>query len=111
MSEFPDIDANDSIDQLMQWAIEDPDPSRSMAALEKFISGTEPVEVRVLSQVAARGIHEPTRARAIERLKERGNEGTASYILQEALKDPTMIGELNAEQRAWAAEAIGQLGA
>lgn len=110
MSEFPDIDANDSIDELMALAIEDPDPDRSMAALEKFISGTEPVEVRVLSQVAARGIHEATRARAIERLKERGNEDRAIFILREALKDPDLIGELNAEQRAWASESLVQLG-
>jgi hypothetical protein len=109
MSEFPDIDRGD-IDELMKWAIEDPDPNRSMAALETFISGTEPVEVRVLSQVAAKGVHDATRARAIERLKERGNEDTAIYILQEALKDPDMIGELNVEQRDWASESIVQLG-
>jgi hypothetical protein len=109
LSEFPDIDRG-NIDELMKWAIEDPDPNRSMAALETFISGTEPVEVRVLSQVAAKGIHDATRARAIERLRDRGNEDTAVYILQEALKDPDMIGELNVEQRAWAAESIAQLG-
>ena len=109
MSEYPEMDRA-NIDELMQWAIDDPDPKRSMAALETFISGTEPVETRVLSQVAAKGIHDATRARAIERLKQRGNEDTAIYILQEALKDPDMIGELNVQQRTWATESIAHLG-
>lgn len=110
---YGDIEVAD-IDELKRIVYEDSDAARRLAALEKFISGTEPVEVLVLSEFASKSFDPILRGRAIERLIERGNQGPAIFIIQGELDetDPgeKWFGELTPEQRIWAAESIIALG-
>jgi hypothetical protein len=98
-----DIAALDSFDELSRIVYEDAAPARRMAALERFIAGSNPVEVLVLSGFACRSSDAAVRKRAIERLVERGNAGRARYLIM-SCKD-----ELNAEERGWAAESLSGL--
>jgi hypothetical protein len=112
---FDDINElqSDNIDKLKIIMLEDSDQARRMAALEKFISGTEPVEVMVLSEIACRSADPSVRARAIERLRERGNKPRARLLislwLDPAKAEESWIKPLNAEERMWAAETLAKI--
>lgn len=101
------------IDELKRIVYEDSDAVRRLAAVEKFISGMEPVEVLVLSEFASKSGDPAVRRRAIERLRERGNQARAVFIIRGELaeQDPNekWFGELTPEQKQWAAESIVEL--
>lgn len=97
------------IEQLIDIVLQDPSEARRMAALEKFISGTEPVEVGVLSEVASRSNDPAVRRRAVERFRERGNEARARYLIKSFLEGHNIQPPLNAEERMWAAESLAEL--
>ena len=110
----PDVESISDIDELIRLAIEDPDGGRRLAALEKFIAGTEPVEVMALSRICAMAFDPAIRTRAIERLRERGNEARARFIVQGELNETNpgekWFGELTDDQRAWAHQSVLELG-
>ncbi|MEX2457584.1 MAG: hypothetical protein WD770_01205 [Actinomycetota bacterium] len=110
----PDVTTITDIDELIRLAIGDPDAGRRMAALEKFISGTEPVEVMALSRICVMAFDPAVRARAVERLRERGNEARARFIIQGELNETNpserWFGELTDEQRSRAHQSLLELG-
>jgi hypothetical protein len=101
--------ASGDIEQLIDIVLEDDDPARRMAALEKFISGSEPVEVGVLSEVVCRSGDAAIRARGIRRFRERGNEARARYLIGAFLEGRDISPPLNAEERMWAGESLTEL--
>lgn len=103
---FDDIDqlTSEDVDTLKAIVLEDANPTRRTAALEKFLSGMEPVEVMVLSDLACRSADHAIRARAISRLREHGNESRARFLIIQC-RD-----QLNAEERMWAAESLAEIG-